>query len=160
MGGKFPLFFPLHFFFRMNSDFNDLNILDDFEKILNNERYQIDQQLILKILTKLLFSIFKHISQLPSLLKTQFNNISNQLDNNNSALQNIQNLIQMPNKPNEFSMNFKKHQIFEDNMNQYFQKKFAFIEKKPKDYEKDIFTACIEGKLSSVQWTHKHNSSL
>ena len=34
----------------------------------------------------------------------------------------------------------------------YFQKEFLPIKEKPKDYEKDIFKACEEGKLTSVQW--------
>ena len=94
----------------MSFDFNDLQILNEFEEILNNKRNQIDQQLILTILTKLLFCIFKNITQLPSILKEQFNNISNQLNKNNSALQNIQNqltLIQMSNNSSQLTIQKK-----------------------------------------------------
>ena len=109
----------------MSFDFNDIQILNEFEEILNNKRNQIDQQLLLTILTKLLFCIFKNITQLPSILKEQFNNISKQLNNKNSALQNIQNqltLIQMSNNSSELTIQ-KKLETFESHLNN----KISFI---------------------------------
>ena len=75
-------------------------ILSDFNSFLtSDETNQVNQDLILITITKLIFCIFKQFSQIPSLLKTEFSNLSNQLNNNNLLLYHILNQQNSPENP-------------------------------------------------------------
>ena len=107
--------------------------ISDLELLANNEC--IDQTIILKSIVKLLFCAIKQISNLPF----HFKNIQKEISENiNQEFQIIHNDMKIINEKIEQNQNEVK------NIN-----KNLF---KPKDLEPDIFKACKEGKLTSVEW--------
>ena len=60
----------------------------------------------------------------------------------------------LPDKDYEFELQQKEIEIekLKQKINEEISNKFPPITEKPKDYEPDIFKACKEGKLTSVQW--------
>ena len=118
-------------------DFNSIeqNILSDFDSILTNN--QIDQRLIIQTLTKLIFCIFKQISQIPTLfsdLKKELQNIINQLTDKNG--QSIH----------------SKLEHFQESIQDQVYKWGGKIIKRKEGFEPNIFTACVSGDLESVRW--------
>ena len=165
--------------------------LDALNAILNNK--QIDNNNVLKTLTKLVFSLFNHAFQFPPLfseIKTQMNDINEQLQMHNEILQNIQNQQNIANNNiqivqyqherqqqaldtidqieskltkglNEINksfnvirnqINISNDQMQNQSINYMGAPPFQSISSMPVDLEQNIFIACSQGKLSSVQW--------
>ena len=122
-------------------DFSSLEngFLSDLELIINNE--QVDQIVIQKSIFKLLFSLFNQMSKMPFI----FSNFKNEIDLNvNKILQNFHNEIEVLKKNQE---NIQKQLKENEKL-----MKFPLIYEKPNDYEADVFQACKNGKLTSIQY--------
>ena len=118
--------------------------------LFSNIKHELDQNMnqIIKCIqdeTKILKENQENIQSQTSQVHFHYTNIKNEIDQNmNKTLQYFQEEIETL-KTNQQLI---KEQI-NDNRNLI---KFPHLLEKPKDYESDIFKACEEGKLSSVQW--------
>ena len=111
-------------------------VLNELEQFLGGK--QINEQIVLKSLTKLMFFVLKQISDIHPLflnMKTQMDNLSNQLNSNNQSLQNID--AELNNKISLINNSFN---LIQD------------IVTEDLTFEPDIFKACTTGKLTSVRY--------
>ena len=131
----------------MNFSAKEIEYLADFEKIMNCK--EIDQFYILKTMTKLLFCLFKQVSQFQLL----FAEMKQQIEKN--AEKSAQSIDQIRKQISNIENNKIANII--SNINQHHQEiltKFDNIEygTEVQDFEPDFLRACEYGKSASVRW--------